>query len=98
MKNIIRILSAFTISLFLLQTSCREEESEFLIASPGESLEAKSAIANLLQNTSMNDGSDDNIIDGSSCFNIELPVTVHVNGLEIIVDYREDFQTIEDIF
>jgi hypothetical protein len=98
MKTIIRILSAFTISLFLLHTSCREEESEFLVASPGESLEANSAIANLLQSTSMNDGSDDNIIDGSSCFNIELPVTVNVNGLEIIVDSREDFQTIEDIF
>ncbi len=98
MKTIIRILSALAISLFLLHTSCREEESEFIIATPGESLVANSAIANLLQSTSMNDGSDDNIIDGSSCFNIELPVTVNVNGLEIIVDSKQDFDLIEDIF
>jgi len=98
MKTINRIFSVFAISLFLLHTSCREEESEFLVASPGESLEANSAIANLLQNTSMNDGSDDNIIDGSSCFSIELPVTVNVNGLEIIVGSEQDLDLIEHVF
>lgn len=98
MKTIQRLLTAFAISLTLLTSSCRKEESVFIEAPPEQILEANSNVASLLQRTAMNDGSDDNIVDNSSCFNIELPATVAVNGLEIIVDSEEDFDTIEDIF
>ena len=82
----------------VLAFSCREEESEFIQAPPEESLESNSEVAALLQNTSMKDGSFDNIIDSASCISVMLPVVVQVNGLEIIVDSQEDFQAIEDIF
>jgi hypothetical protein len=55
-------------------------------------------VADLLQRTAQNDGSDDNIIDNASCLDIELPVTVNVNGLEITVDSEEDLELIEEIF
>jgi hypothetical protein len=98
MKTRLRLFVVYTISLALLTTSCRKEESEFIEAQPEQSLEASSNVASLLKRTAMNDGSNDNIVDNSSCFNIELPVTVAVNGLEIIVDDEEDFNTIEAIF
>lgn len=98
MKKTLKLLSVFMIGLAVLATSCRSEESELIEAPQNESLEANSRVANLLQRTAQNDGSDDNIIDSASCLDIELPVTVNVNGLEVIVDSEEDLELIEDIF
>ena len=55
-------------------------------------------IADLLNSTSLNDGSSDNIIDNASCFSVVLPVTVTANGQEVVVSSQSDFQTIENIF
>ncbi|MBT8182283.1 MAG: hypothetical protein KJO53_11905 [Eudoraea sp.] len=91
-------LSLLFLGLTLLLTSCREEESVLIEGPQDETLKANSSVANLLQNTTSKDGSDDNIIDNASCISIELPVTVQIDGLEIVVDDPNDFQTIEDIF
>lgn len=98
MKKTPKLLSVLLILLTILIVSCRQEENEFIEATPEETLKANSNVANLLLRTSMKDGSHDNIIDNASCFSVDLPVTVNVNGLEIIVDTEEDFDTIEDIF
>jgi len=98
MKTPFKHLSLLILVLALLLTSCREEESVLIEGPQEEILKANSNVANLLQNTTSNDGSDDNIIDNASCISIELPVTVQVAGLEIIVDDPDDFETIEDIF
>ncbi len=98
MRKNLKLLIALVFSLALLNTACRSEESEFIEAPQNESLEANSRIADLLQRTAQNDGSDDNIIDNASCLDIELPVTVNVNGLEITIDSEEDLELIEDIF
>ncbi len=98
MKKTLNLLSALMIGMALLMTSCRSEESEFVDAPQNETLEANSRVANLLQRTAQNDGSEDNIIDNASCFDIELPVTVVVNGLEITVDSELDLEIIEEIF
>ncbi|WP_019668605.1 hypothetical protein [Eudoraea adriatica] len=87
----------FLVSTLLL-ASCREEESVLIEGPQEETLKANSNVANLLQNTTSKDGSDDNILDNASCISIELPVTVQIDGLEIVVDDTNDFQTIEDIF
>jgi len=78
--------------------SCQEEIIE--ITEPGSetSLKVDTKVASLIQRTAMKDGSSDNIIDGASCIDIKLPVSVIVNGLEIIIDEVEDFETIEAIF
>ena len=98
MKSPFINLSLLILGLSLLLTSCREEESVLIEGPQEETLKANSNVANLLQNTTSNDGSDDNIIDNASCISIELPVTVQIDGLEIVVDDPNDFQTIEDIF
>lgn len=98
MKTPFKHLSLLILGLTLLLTGCREEESVLIEGPQEETLKANSKVANLLQNTTSKDGSDDNIIDNASCISIELPVTVQVGGLEIIVDDPSDFETIEDIF
>lgn len=59
---------------------------------------ASSSTAQLVEKTVSNDGSFDNIVDGSSCFNVRFPYTVEVNGLELTIDAVEDLERIEEIF
>lgn len=93
-----RLISVIGLMTFCLLFSCRSEETVLIPGEDENTLKANTNVANLMQRTSLNDGSNDNIIDNASCLNIKLPVTVIVNNLEIIVDEIEDFETIEDIF
>lgn len=95
MKKLL-FLPIFFAMLFF--NSCQEEGIEIVQEDEQEAIVANSTVANLILRTSTLDGSYDNIIDGASCMNIQLPVTVFVNGLEIIVDSEEDFEVIEAIF
>lgn len=90
-----------TLSIFFilfLFSSCRKEEIELVQSPDDQVLIADSELANLIQQTSMNDGSIDNIIDMANCFNIKLPVTVIANGTEIEVNSKQDFNAIEFVF
>ncbi len=98
MKTQMKISLFISLILILFCFSCRTEEMESIQAPPEDTLTANSTVASLMQQTVMNDGSNDNIIDNSNCFNIQLPVTVIVNGIEITVNSENDYQTIEDIF
>ena len=97
MKNLNLGLLALLFSLTLL-TSCRTEDDLAGDPPAEETLAANSRAAELMSRTSLNDGSNDNIIDNASCFNIQLPVTVTVNGIQVVVNSSSDYQTIEDIF
>jgi hypothetical protein len=82
----------------LLFASCQEEQIDITQGSSEEILVAKSEVATLMKQTATNDGSKDNIIDRASCFKVSLPVTVVVNGVEIIVNTEDDYDLIEDNF
>lgn len=98
MKKTYKILVFILFTLALLLMSCRNEELELIEPDTQEVLAANSDAAALIQRTSMKDGSPDNIIDRASCFEVQLPVTVIANGIEIEVITEEDFDEIEDIF
>ncbi|MGW9687032.1 hypothetical protein [Flagellimonas sp. 2504JD1-5] len=98
MKTITKSLTLVIMVLSLLVSSCREEEFMSEGSRPEESLQADSSLTNLLLRTAMNDGSADNIIDNASCLLIELPVTVIVNGSEVVVNTPADYNVIEGIF
>lgn len=85
------------LSFCLVITSCREESDELIEAEENQILESSSNVANLMLRTVKNDGSKDDIIDGTSCLSIALPVTVVVNGSVVTVVSENDFETIEDI-
>ncbi|MFD2823170.1 LamG domain-containing protein [Lacinutrix iliipiscaria] len=82
----------------LLFASCQEEAVEVTSPDDEETIAPDSNLANLMRNTAANDGSFDNIIDFASCLEVELPVTVVVDGVEIIINSEDDFDLIEAIF
>ncbi len=79
-------------------SSCQEEFEELPDGNEQETIVASSSTAKLIERTSSNDGSFDNIVDGSSCFAVQFPYTVNVNGIDITIDSVEDLHLIEDIF
>ncbi len=98
MKSKMRILLLIPFFALLFFTSCQEETVEITPPAESEALVANSTLTSFISSTSAKDGSADNIIDKASCLSVELPVTVVVNGLEIIVDSTEDYKVIEAIF
>lgn len=100
MKTKWRILLLLPFFALLMFTSCQEEVVD--ITDPAdaetEAIAAESELASFVSATAKLDGSVDNIIDQASCISVKLPLTVIVNGLEIIVDSEDDFDVIEAIF
>ena len=98
MKTTFKTFLLIPFFALLLFTSCQDEVTEITAPEESEALTASSELTDLMFSTSIMDGSFDNIIDSASCTSVELPVTVIVNGLEIIIDSEEDFEVIEAIF
>ena len=97
MKSLLKFLP-ITFFTLLIFTSCQDEIFEETPINEEEVLVANSTLASSMRSTATMDGSLDNIIDHANCLSIELPVTVVVNGLEIIIDSVEDYEVIEAIF
>ncbi len=89
---------AILLACVLVFTACSIEDPVDLPLEYNPTLTANSAASQLMQRTVSNDGSYDNIIDGSSCFDIRFPYTVMVNGLEITIDSKDDLEIIEELF
>ncbi|WP_345272824.1 hypothetical protein [Flaviramulus aquimarinus] len=98
MKTTMKTVLLIPFFALLLFTSCQDEVTEITQPDESEALTAESELTGLMFSASTMDGSADNIIDNASCTSIKLPVTVIVNGLEIRIDSREDFEVIEAIF
>lgn len=94
LKNIIQIL---VLSILFLG-ACQEELVVITNPQNENAIGSTSPLADLVQNSTMMDGSFDNIIDNSSCISIALPVTVIANGEEIVVNTAEDYKLIERVF
>ena len=94
-----RLYNLFFLSLFFVVfTACQKDITEIIEPNQDEVLKANTNVADLIQRTALKDGSKDNIIDNASCLQVQLPVTVNVNGLEITIDSEADFEVIEAIF
>lgn len=88
----------FILLIFQVFISCSKESFELEQASKEKLLETNTEIADLMLRVSMNDGSNDNIIDMANCFNIQLPVNVEANGQELTIESEDDYNRIEVIF
>lgn len=97
MKPFFKLYAPFLIVSLFYISGCQQEVTEIIDPPPGQVFTPVSPIADLVQRTVLKDGSADNIIDGSSCTSLVLPITVIVNGLEITLDSINDFYTIEHI-
>jgi len=106
----IRKVPIFLISfLMLLSMSCQKEAEEYIDetednqATNGQSIDGQtinlnSVLTGLLLSASQNNGYKDNIIDGSSCISVALPVTVVANKQEVIIETEDDYALVEAIF
>ncbi|APU10865.1 hypothetical protein A5M85_11400 [Cellulophaga lytica] len=98
MKNFFaKFMFAALLTATFSLTSCQEEFEELPDNNDGKSIEATSATATLIKGASSKDGSYDNIVDGASCFAIQFPYNVTVNGLDITIDSVADLKLIEEI-
>ena len=96
MKPIFKYLSICLFAL-LSFTACQDEavqETE----SPDEAIVPNSEVANLMRFTSSNDGGVDDLLDGTDCFSVNLPVTIVVNDITITINTLEDLELIEEIY
>jgi hypothetical protein len=101
MRNFTQITKYLGLLMVVLLMGACQEEFEIVGNEEDETLGANSTTANLIINiinTAAKDGSFDNIVDGASCFAVNFPYTVEVNGLEITIDSLEDLELIEEIF
>ena len=98
MRNLLRL--SFLLMLFVVFqfTSCQKEEIEIIEDTIQEegTITVDSSLTNLLFRVSLNDGNNDDFIDGSSCFSIKFPFSVLVNETEITVESENDYQNIID--
>ena len=79
----------------LILISCQDEE-KLVIQDIKQNLSAKSPLASLISRVSQNATSKDNILDKSSCFNVQLPVSVIVNNKQITVSSQNDYKVVQN--
>ncbi len=79
-------------------TSCQKENVYQPDTEQQQTIVASSSTAKLMEGTVSKDGSYDNIVDGASCFAIQFPYEVNVNGLDIKINSVDDLKLIEEIF
>lgn len=98
MKKFLKhLLLAGLISVSFIFTACQEEFEELPGPDAQPTILASSSTAKLIERASGKDGSFDNIIDGASCFAIQFPYVVNVNGLDITINSLEDINLVKQI-
>ncbi|MCA0133780.1 hypothetical protein [Winogradskyella alexanderae] len=93
--NQLILLAFFALLSF---TACQNEETQITNPSEQETIVPSSVLASLMSNTTANYGAYDDVLDGASCFSIELPVTIIVSDITIVIESVEDLDELEDLF
>ncbi len=97
MKSKLTYTLLFTFFALLMFTGCQDEAIDPNTPNEQETLIPSSTLVNLMTQTTANNGAVDNVIDESSCFTVELPVTVIVNGITITIEDIEDIEELEEL-
>ncbi len=95
-----RINQLFIYAFFALLTfmSCQDETIDVNNPEEQEIIQPNSQLSNFIGNVTANCGDYDNILDESSCFSIELPVTIIVGDVTIVIETLDDLEELEDLF
>ncbi len=93
---IFRISILILFSLTIL-SGCQKEVVEIIDPPSDQVITPNSAVADLVEKTSLKDGSQDNILDHASCISLVLPVKVRVGDMEIVVKTEDDLKMIENM-
>ncbi|PKA83522.1 hypothetical protein ATE92_1677 [Ulvibacter sp. MAR_2010_11] len=98
MKIYTKILLTAMLIISMLFVSCQKEEQILIDENPEETITANSVLTNFILLSTQNDCDYDDIIDNHACGTVVLPVTVIVNGQEVVVSNEDDFATVQAIF
>ena len=93
--NQLILLAFFALLSF---TACQNEETEITGPTEQETIVPSSALAGLMSSTTANFGAYDDVLDGSSCFSVDLPVTIVVSDITIVIETEDDLEELEDLF
>ena len=91
-----RTSTAFFALFALLFAGCQQEENSLAVSPSG--ITPSSPLSSLLSRVSQNATSLDNILDQSSCFSVNLPVTVIANGQQVTISDASGYGAVADIF
>lgn len=75
--------------------ACQKEDETTVIQNPNNIFPG-SSLAKLISRVSQNPTELDNIIDNTSCFSVQLPVSVVVNGQIITITTQSDYQLVQN--
>ncbi|WP_179354601.1 hypothetical protein [Winogradskyella vidalii] len=86
-------LVTYFLFALLCFSSCQDEITDVDTPNEQETILADSVLANLITSTSANYGAYDDVLDNSSCFSVDLPVSILVNGTPVTIDTEADLET-----
>ncbi|MCM4168550.1 hypothetical protein DHD08_12755 [Arenibacter sp. H213] len=83
--------------VFICLGACQKEFEDLPEQNNQEAINASSNTAQLIKGASSKDGSYDNIVDGASCFSINFPYVVNINGLNVNLKTVNDLELIKGL-
>jgi len=92
----LKLITVFALTAILGFTSCQSEESSEVGSNPNTN-SSTSPTASNYERAAMNDGSDDDFLDGNACTELLFPLTANVNGQQIIIVSKLDFSAVLNI-
>ena len=98
MKQSIKWIFLLVGMLFISLTACQDEVIEETPPNEQEIIQPDSNLANAMRGASANNGRVDNLLDGSDCFTVNLPVTIEANGITLTIEALDDLSLLEAIF
>ena len=87
----------FLILFALFLSSCQDEAVQIIEPNQQEVLVANSSLTDLMLRTSANSVATDNALDNSSCFSVDLPVTIVISDTTITINSENDLAELEDL-
>lgn len=92
----LKFITVVAITIFLGFTSCQSEENTEIGTNPNAN-SSTSTTAKNYERTAMNDGSEDDFLDGNSCTELLFPLTAKVNEQNVTLLSKLDFSTVLNI-
>ncbi|WP_158839767.1 hypothetical protein [Polaribacter sp. L3A8] len=92
----LKLITAIAFTVILGFTSCQSEESKEIGTNPNAN-SSTSPTASNYERAAMNDGSDDDFLDGNACTELLFPLTATVNGQQITLISKLDFSLVLNI-
>lgn len=77
--------------------TCQNEIINVETPAVEDTIQPNTVLTNLMRKTSANNGKADDVLDNSSCFSVNLPVTIIVDDTTIVINTLNDLEQLETI-